>query len=75
LELTNGTRVERDVGSLLRGPVFQHVRSDPEAFRQVRAEGGTVVWPGGLDLCPDTVIWGGMPPVDTATDAATDLRA
>ena len=33
-------------------------------FAQVRAEGGGVAWPNGADLCPDVLIWGGMPPAD-----------
>ena len=33
-------------------------------FAQVRANGGTVTWPNGADLCPDVVIWGGLPPSD-----------
>jgi len=44
------------------GPVFEGIRSDPRLFAQVRAEGGTVVWPNGADLCPDFLIWGGAPP-------------
>jgi len=63
LTLTNGDVVERDVIHLLTGPVFDCVRGDPTEFRAVRVEGGTVVWPNGADLCPDTVIWGGLPPV------------
>jgi hypothetical protein len=67
LELTDGQVVERDVGHLLDGKCFERLRSEAAAFAAVRAENGTVVWPGGVDLCPDAVIWGGLPPAeDTA---------
>jgi len=56
--------VERDVSALMIGPVFEFLKGDPESFRMVRAEGGTVVWPNGADLCPDVLIWGGPPPED-----------
>ena len=39
-------------------------------FREMRVEGGTLVWPNGANLCPDAVIWGGLPPAETASDAA-----
>lgn len=62
LTLTNGLVVERDVSDLLTGPIFEPIRADPELFRRARAEGGTVVWPNGADLCPDVLIWNGPPP-------------
>ena len=70
ITLTSGEIVQRDLGPLLTGPVFELIRTDQEQFRQVRAEDGSLVWPGGIDLCPDVVIWGGMPPADTASCAA-----
>ena len=62
LHLTNDTVVERGVRHLLRGPIFDELLRSPERFRDVRAEGGTVVWGNGADLCPDVLIWGGPPP-------------
>jgi hypothetical protein len=40
----------------MRGPVFDRART-PEGFAQVTVdvETGTVVWPGGADLAPDTL--------------------
>ena len=64
LMLTDGSTVERDVSGLMIGPVFESLKRDPQSFRRVRAEGGTVVWPNGADLCPDVLIWGGPPPED-----------
>ena len=66
LELTDGTTIEREVGSLLTGLVFKDIRERPELFNEVRVEGGTVVWPNGADLCPDVLIWGGAPPTDAS---------
>ena len=62
LTLTDGSTVERDVSSLLVGPVFEAIRRDPALFRQVRVAHGTVVWPGEVDLCPDVLIYNGPPP-------------
>ena len=64
LTLTDGSVVERDVEGLLWGPVFDRLRSDDALFRRVRARGGTVTWPGNLDLAPETLIWDGPDPVD-----------
>lgn len=62
LTLTDGSVIERDLSGLLVGPIFEPVRSDRRTFEQVRIEAGTVVWPNGADLCPDVLIWGGIPP-------------
>jgi hypothetical protein len=72
LTLDDGKTIERDVAPLLKGPVFERIRSDPAEFARVRVEGGTVVWPNGADLCPDVLIWNGPPPeLETAeTDTA-----
>ena len=69
LKLTNGDEVERDLASLLNGPIFASIRTDEARFRQVQALDGTLIWPGGADLCPDIVVWGGMPPADSARPA------
>jgi hypothetical protein len=66
LTLTDGSVVERDVASLLSGPVFEQLREEPELFAQVTVHAGTVVWPNGADLCPDVLIWGGPPPTEEA---------
>jgi len=70
LKLTDGRIVERDLEELLTGPVFAGLRGNPERFREFRVEGGTLVWPGGADLCPDVLIWGGLPPAQAVSDAA-----
>ena len=75
MTLTNGQLVERDLSDILAGPIFEPLRADPGLFRQVRVEGGTVVWPNGADLCPDVLIWDGPPPKEGGSPpAALRLR-
>ena len=69
LRLTDGRVIERDLAEHLKGPVFADIRSGPERFRGFRVEAGTLVWPGSADLCPDVLIWGGLPPEDGAFDS------
>ena len=66
LKLTDGTVIERDVAPLLVGPVFVAILEDRSLFEKARVDGGTVVWPNGADLCPDMLIWGGLPPEESA---------
>jgi hypothetical protein len=70
ITLTTGEVVQRDLRPFLNGPVFESLRADEEQFRKVRAEEGSLVWPGDIDLCPDVVIWGGLPPADSVSTAA-----
>ncbi|MDE2229319.1 MAG: DUF2442 domain-containing protein [Alphaproteobacteria bacterium] len=71
LTLDDGRTIERAVGPLLRGPVFERIRSDPAEFARVAVEAGTVVWPNGADLCPDVLIWNGPPPEREPAGAET----
>ncbi|MBF0429425.1 MAG: DUF2442 domain-containing protein [Magnetococcales bacterium] len=61
LSLTDSYEIEREIAPLLVGPLFDPIRNNPTLFAQVRVEGGGVAWPNGADLCPDVLIWGGMP--------------
>jgi hypothetical protein len=70
LTLTDGRVVERNLEPMLVGPVFAEIRNDEARFREMCVQGGTLVWPTGADLCPDVLIWGGLPPADAASDAA-----
>jgi Protein of unknown function (DUF2442) len=56
LTFTDGLSGELDVLDRMRGPVFGQART-PEGFAQVTVdpEIGTIVWPGGADLAPDTL--------------------
>jgi len=57
LTFADGTVGEVDLAYLAgRGPVFEPLR-DPEYFAQVSIDpdGGTIVWPNGADVAPETL--------------------
>jgi hypothetical protein len=58
LGFTDGLRKEVDFRDRIagRGGVFRPL-ADVEFFKQVRleAEAGTIVWPNGVDFCPDVL--------------------
>ncbi|MGA2588421.1 MAG: DUF2442 domain-containing protein [Bryobacteraceae bacterium] len=58
LNFTDGTTSEIDLKGRIagRGGVFRPLQ-DVEFFKQVRVdpEAGTIVWPNGVDFCPDVL--------------------
>jgi hypothetical protein len=56
LTFADGLAGEVDVLGRMHGPVFDQART-PSGFAKVGVdtETGTVVWPGGADLAPDTL--------------------
>jgi hypothetical protein len=56
LTFGDGLVGEVDILDRMRGPVFAHART-AAGFAAVRVdpETGTIVWPGGADLAPDTL--------------------
>ena len=58
LSFTDGTSQELDLSRLIvgRGGVFRYLE-DVEHFKQVKVdpEAGTIVWPNGVDFCPDVL--------------------
>lgn len=56
LTFADGLSGDVDVLDRMRGPVFEEARR-PEGFARAALdlESGTVTWPGGADLAPDTL--------------------
>ncbi len=56
LTFADGVTGEVEVLGRMRGPVFEQART-PAGFSAVTvdSESGTIVWPGGADLAPDTL--------------------
>jgi uncharacterized protein DUF2442 len=56
LTFADGLEGEVDVLERMRGPVFDSAHT-PDGFAKVEinTETGTVTWPGGADLAPDTL--------------------
>jgi uncharacterized protein DUF2442 len=56
LTFADGLIGDVDVLDRMSGPVFEEART-PEGFAKVTVdhETGTVIWPGGADLAPDTL--------------------
>ncbi len=67
MTLSDGTVVDRDLTDLLWGPVFEPIVADDGLFRSVYVDYGTLVWPGNVDIAPETLIWDGPTPADEAT--------
>ena len=57
LQFDDGTQKEMDLEPYLHGPIFEPVLSDPEVFRSVRVEEGTIVWENGADIDPDVLYY------------------
>jgi hypothetical protein len=56
IRLTFNDNQEKTVDFLLwlDGPVFEPLK-DPEYFRRFFLDGGTVAWPNGADIAPETL--------------------
>jgi hypothetical protein len=65
LTLSDGAVIERDLTDLLRGPRFDPIAADDRRFAEVGVAYGTLVWPRGVDIAPETL--NGLPfPTDVA---------
>ncbi len=66
LQFDNGEQRRMDVSPYLAYPVFERLR-EPGFFALVQADHGTVSWPGGIDLDPDSVYLESVPLAQTAS--------
>ena len=66
LRFSNGEERRLDLRSYLAYPVFERLR-EPSFFALVQPDHGTVSWPGGIDLDPDSVYLESVPIVHTAS--------
>jgi hypothetical protein len=51
----DGVEGEIDLAPTLRGPIFEEIARDDEAFAEVGVEDGTIRWPSGADLAPEVL--------------------
>lgn len=62
LWFTDGAIVDVDAKPLIGGGgVFAPIEADDAVFQRVRAQDGTICWPGEIDLCPDVLYGRGEP--------------
>lgn len=66
LRFSNGEERRLDLRPYLAYPVFERLR-EPSFFALVQPDHGTVSWPGGIDLDPDTVYLDSVPTMHTAS--------
>ncbi len=53
----DGTRKELDLEPYLYGPIFEPIHTDPDVFRAMKVEGGTIAWENGADIDPDVLYY------------------
>ena len=54
LTFNDGTERTIDFSRWLEGPIFEPLR-DTEYFQRFFLDGGTVAWPNGADIAPETL--------------------
>jgi hypothetical protein len=54
LSFNDGLEATVDFSRWLDGPIFEPLR-DPEYFQRFFVDGGTIAWPNGADVAPETL--------------------
>ena len=60
LEFENHERRVFDVSPYLEMGVFRQLKN-PDIFRRAHVDGGTVTWPGEIDIAPETLYEDSIP--------------
>ena len=68
LTFENGDRRLFDMSTLMDERPFCRLKNSP-LFLQARVENGTVVWPGNIDIAPET-LYDRSVPLGSGTDAS-----
>ena len=66
LTFNDGMESTVDFAPWFEGPIFEPLK-DPEYFQRFFLEGGTVVWPNGADVAPETLNLALQPTADYAS--------
>jgi hypothetical protein len=54
VEFNDKTEKTIDFGPWIEGPVFEPLK-DPDYFKRFFLDGGTIAWPNGADIAPETL--------------------
>lgn len=57
IDFEDGTQKEIDLAPFLHGPIFEPILNNPEMFKDVKIEGGTIAWANGADIDPDVLYY------------------
>jgi hypothetical protein len=55
MRFSNGEIRELNLERYLHGPIFEPLRNDLELYGRMNIEGGTIAWPNGADIAPETL--------------------
>lgn len=71
LQFSDGTRRELNLDPFLRGPIFESIRNNRQAFESVKVDeqSGTICWENGADIDPD-VLYLGLKPAWAESEVA-----